>query len=58
MVGGPAFVAQPELVSAVGADATASDAPHAVTKAETLVAARESRDAGRMDDQGETQTNC
>lgn len=50
LVGGPLFVAEPELYIQVGADATASDAPHAVTQAESLVAAREARDALHIDD--------
>ena len=40
MVGGPAFVARPELASSVGADATASDAAGALEQAERLILAR------------------
>jgi methanogenic corrinoid protein MtbC1 len=43
LVGGPLFVASPELVLRVGADAMAVDAREAVTTAEALVAARLSR---------------
>jgi methanogenic corrinoid protein MtbC1 len=42
LVGGPAFLAQPERVAEVGADVTAPDAPTAVAMAEQLL-------AGRMD---------
>ncbi len=38
MVGGPAFCADPELAIRVGADATATDARHAVTQADCLFA--------------------
>jgi len=38
MVGGPVFVAHPELVSQVGADATAADAAQATVEAEGLMA--------------------
>ncbi len=38
LVGGPLFVAHPELVLQVGADATAVDGPQAVLQAETLLA--------------------
>jgi methanogenic corrinoid protein MtbC1 len=37
MVGGPVFVAKPELARRVGADATAADARGAVTQAERLL---------------------
>lgn len=40
LVGGPLMVMQPDLIIQLGADATASDAPHAVAQAEELVAAR------------------
>lgn len=43
MVGGPVFVANPELVELVGADATAADASKAVDYAETLIADRKHR---------------
>lgn len=36
LVGGPIFVAKPELAAAVGADATATDGPMAVLRAETM----------------------
>jgi methanogenic corrinoid protein MtbC1 len=39
MVGGPAFVAHPDLVTRVGADATAADAAQATVAAEALMAA-------------------
>jgi methanogenic corrinoid protein MtbC1 len=39
LVGGPLMVKHPELIVRLGADATASDAPHAVAQAEELVAA-------------------
>lgn len=38
LVGGPLFIAHPELVLEVGADATAADGPQAVLLAETLLA--------------------
>jgi methanogenic corrinoid protein MtbC1 len=38
MIGGPLFVAQPELAFALGADCTAADGPHAVRAAEALIA--------------------
>ena len=38
MVGGPVFVAHPELVSEVGADSTAADAAQATVEAEGLMA--------------------
>jgi len=44
LVGGPLFIAHPELVLQVGADATASDGQQAVLQAETLLAL----DAARM----------
>lgn len=37
MVGGPVFLEQPELATALGADATATDARHAVEQARGLV---------------------
>ena len=37
MVGGPVFLANPELVAAVGADATAADGPEAAVRAEQLM---------------------
>ncbi len=37
MVGGPVFLANPELVSSVGADATAADGPEAASRAEQLM---------------------
>jgi methanogenic corrinoid protein MtbC1 len=37
MVGGPLFLEHPELVAGVGADATASDAQHAVLQAQGLL---------------------
>jgi methanogenic corrinoid protein MtbC1 len=37
MVGGPLFLAKPELVAQVGADSTASDAPEAVLQAHRLL---------------------
>ena len=37
MVGGPVFVAHPELVSQVGADATAADAAQATIQADRLM---------------------
>jgi methanogenic corrinoid protein MtbC1 len=37
MVGGPVFLAQPDLVAAVGADATAADGPEAASRAEQLM---------------------
>lgn len=37
MVGGVPFVEDPSLAEAIGADATAQDAPHAVTRAESLL---------------------
>jgi len=40
MVGGPLFLQHPELVTRVGADATAADAPGAVQKARELLAMR------------------
>lgn len=40
MVGGPVFVAHPELVAQVGADATAADARQATRQADLLLAAR------------------
>ena len=40
MVGGPIFVARPELATSIGADATASDAPNALDQAERLLCAR------------------
>lgn len=43
MVGGPVFVAHPEYLAMVGADATASDAPRAILEAESLVSIRERR---------------
>ena len=43
MVGGAVFVAEPGLVTVVGADATALDAPQAVARAESLAAARGKR---------------
>lgn len=43
MVGGPVLLIRPELVSAVGADFTASDARHAVEQAESFVSVRSSR---------------
>ncbi len=43
MVGGPVFVANPELVELVGADATAADASKAVDYAEALIADRKHR---------------
>jgi methanogenic corrinoid protein MtbC1 len=36
LVGGPIFVAKPELAAAVGADATATDGPMAVLRAESM----------------------
>ncbi len=39
MVGGPIFIAHPELVRSVGADATAVDGRHAVLQASGLLAA-------------------
>jgi methanogenic corrinoid protein MtbC1 len=38
MVGGPLFLAQPDLVTRVGADSTAPDAPSAVRQANGLIA--------------------
>ena len=38
MLGGPALLAQPDIASAAGADATAPDAPEALRRAESLVA--------------------
>ncbi len=38
MVGGPLFVAQPELAAEIGADVTAADGPNAVREAEALIA--------------------
>jgi len=43
IVGGPVFVQFPDLVSRVGADATAADAPQAILQAETLASMRERR---------------
>lgn len=43
LVGGPIFLAQPELVALVGADATATDGRHAVQQAHALVAMRHLR---------------
>jgi methanogenic corrinoid protein MtbC1 len=43
MVGGPIFVARPELVSVVGADFTAIDARQAVAAAEAFAAGRPGR---------------
>jgi methanogenic corrinoid protein MtbC1 len=40
MVGGPLFLQQPELVTRLGADATAADAPEALQKARELLATR------------------
>ncbi len=40
MVGGPIFVAHPELAAQIGADATASDGVHATWVAENLLAER------------------
>ncbi len=37
MVGGPVFLANPELVASVGADATAADGPEAAQRAEQLM---------------------
>jgi methanogenic corrinoid protein MtbC1 len=45
-VGGPAFLAHPELATAVGADATALDGRQAVAQAEELLAMRGRRDRG------------
>ena len=39
MVGGPVFIARPELATSVGADATASDATDALAQAERLLRA-------------------
>jgi methanogenic corrinoid protein MtbC1 len=44
-VGGPAFVAHPELATAVGADATALDGRQAVEQAEQLLAMRATESA-------------
>lgn len=44
MVGGPLFLERPELVSRVGADTTAADAPAAVRQARTLLAMRAAAD--------------
>ena len=38
MVGGPVFVAHPELAAYVGADGTATDGRQAVLQAESLLA--------------------
>lgn len=43
MVGGPVLLACPDLVTVLGADATAVDAPSAVRRAEQLVLARQAR---------------
>lgn len=43
MVGGPVFVAHPEFLAQVGADATARDAPNAIREAENLLAAQDRR---------------
>lgn len=43
MVGGPVLLACPELVSVLGADGTAADAPAAVRRAEQLVVTRHAR---------------
>jgi methanogenic corrinoid protein MtbC1 len=43
LVGGPIFVAQPELVALVGADATATDGRHAVQQAHALLAMQQMR---------------
>jgi MerR family transcriptional regulator, light-induced transcriptional regulator len=40
LLGGPAFLAHPELARELGADATAADGPTAVQRAESLVALR------------------
>ena len=42
MLGGPVFVAQPELARDLGADTTAANGPHAVQVAEELIAPRKS----------------
>ncbi len=44
MVGGPLFLAHPELVTRVGADTTAADAPGAVRQARGLLAMRDAAD--------------
>ena len=44
MVGGPLFLQRPELVTRVGADATAADAPAAVRQASGLLAMRAAAD--------------
>jgi methanogenic corrinoid protein MtbC1 len=44
MVGGPAFIDQPELVALVGADATAVDGRQAALQAEALLALRATSD--------------
>ena len=44
MVGGPLFLQRPELVSRVGADTTAADAPSAIQQAKGLLAIRAAAD--------------
>ena len=44
MVGGPVFVAHPEMAALVGADATAADGRHAVMQAQNLLAMLPGRD--------------
>ncbi len=46
MVGGPIFLARPELVRTVGADATAADAEQAVKRARELLSQRREATAG------------
>jgi len=41
MAGGPIFASHPEWVAAIGADATAADAPQAIVQAENLLAQRD-----------------